>query len=611
MIKLVPVDYMPEKVPNLPSRLGPFIWYFIRQFKAQFVTILCVWGVSNAILASKPYFFKLFVEAFEMAETKDAVMGLLFVPLVVFVVLVLIIQPILAQTGNWLQAKSLPNFINLTRRQLAVYTHHHSFEYFQSDFAGRLAGKVVETPGALGEIVHNLLGGIWYAAVYFSVAIFFFSTAHWMFTAISIGWLVLYGILLAYYIPRVQIQSKQASRQRSVVRGRFVDTITNILTVKLFARARHEDSYLLEALNDTARGQEEMALTMFGMWNWLEVLTTAFWLAVIGGCIVTWQDGHITAADIAMILPLALQVTQTSWWMSEIFTTFFQKFGEVQEGMEVITKAHDVVDEAGADPMTLTKSSVCYQSVSFSYGAKDVFDGLNVSIPAGQKVGLVGPSGAGKSTFVQILLRLFDLQGGQIEIDGQNISKCTQDSLREHISVIPQMSDLLHRTIMENIRYGKLDASDEAVMEAAKKANAHDFILELVDRNGNAGYDAEVGERGVRLSGGQRQRIAIARAVLKDAPILILDEATSALDSESEKLIQDSLSELMEGKTVIAIAHRLSTIAHLDRLLVMEDGQIIEDGSHEELLEQGGHYARLWGMQSGGFIGAKETQDAT
>jgi ATP-binding cassette subfamily B multidrug efflux pump len=610
MIKLISVDYMPEKVPSLPNKVVPFIWYFISQFKTQFFAILCVWGLSNAILGSKPYFFKLFIEAFEKAETKEMIFSYILLPAGLFTLLVLIIQPILAQTGNWLQAKSIPTFVNLTRRQLAVYTHHHSFEYFQSDFAGRLAGKVVETPGAIGDIVYHLLGGIWFAVVYVAVAIFFFSTAHWVFAAISLVWLTLYAILLWHYIPKIQAQSKKGSTERSVVRGRFVDTITNILTVKLFARAQHEDSYFLESLNNTAREFEKMDLIMFWMWTWLEVLTTAFWLAVIGGMIWSWQMGFIAASDVAMILPLALQVTQTSWWMSELFTSFFQRFGEIQEGMEVITKTHDVTDKKDAGPISVNKGAIEYKNVKFSYGSKEVFENLNIEIPSGQKLGLVGPSGAGKSTLVQILLRLFDLQDGKILIDNQDISSVTQDSLRSHIAVIPQMSDLLHRTIRDNISYGRLDASEEDIIEAAKRANAHEFILELVDKEGRTAYDAEVGERGVRLSGGQRQRIAIARAILKNAPILVLDEATSSLDSESERLIQESLFDLMEGKTVIAIAHRLSTIAHLDRLLVIEDGKIVEDGSHKELLKKQGPYARLWNMQSGGFIGVDEKDAA-
>lgn len=593
---------MPEEVPRLPNRVLPFIWYFVRQFKTQFSVILIVWGLSNVLLAVMPLFFKLFVQAFEAAETTEDIWRLLAPSFITFIILLLVIQPVLAQIGNWLQAKSIPVFVNLTRRQLAVYMHHHSFEYFQSDFAGRLAGRVVETPSAMGDITYNILGPIWYGLVCLVVSTILFATMHWAFGLITLIWAFLFIILLCYYVPKIQKSSKTASENRSVVRGRFVDSISNILTVKLFARAKHEDSYLLEALDKTARGYEAMDLTLFRMWGWLEILTSIFWISVILCLVFTWQTAGMRASDVAMVLPLALQLTQTSWWMSEIFTTFFQKTGEVQEGMKIITAAHDVTDRPDAKPLKAGGSTIEYKDVKFSFDRKTVFDGLNVTIPTGQKVGLVGPSGAGKSTFVQLLLRLFDLQGGEIMIDGQNIAHVTQNSLREHIAVIPQISDLLHRSVTDNIRYGRLDATDEEIVEAAKQANAHEFILELGDKEGNTGYETHVGERGVRLSGGQKQRVAIARAILKNAPLLFLDEATSALDSESERLIQESLFALMEGKTVIAIAHRLSTIAHLDRLLVMENGKIIEDGSHDELLAKNGHYARLWSMQSGGFL---------
>ena len=604
MIKLKAVDYIEEDVPQLPEKLIPFIWYFARQMRWQLAGILLLFGLSNILIATTPYFFKLFVEVFQQAESSINIWADIAFVLGLFVGLILIIQPILAQAGNWLQAKSLPVLANIMRRQLALYMHNHSYGYFQNDFAGRLAGKVVETPMAMNHVIYTMVGAIWYASIYFIVAIILFMTANWVFIAIMLSWLLLYGVLLKYFIPRLQSQTHIASRARSVVRGRFVDTLSNILTVKLFARARHEDSYLLESLEDTADQFIKADLIMFRMWTWLEILTTAFWAAVMIALVATWQSGATSAADVAMILPLALQVTQTSWWMSEIFTQLFQKLGEVEEGMEVLTQAHDLVDKEDAKPLSVSQGEVHFDKVEFAYGDKTLFDKLDLLIPAGQKIGLVGHSGAGKSSLVQILLRLFDIQDGAIKIDDQKIADVTQDSLREHIAVIPQMSDMLHRTIADNIRYGKLDATDEEVIEAAKQANAHEFILNLEDRWGNVGYDAEVGERGVRLSGGQRQRIAIARAILKNAPILVLDEATSALDSESERLIQESLLTLMQDKTVIAIAHRLSTIAHLDRLIIMEEGKIIEDGSHEELKEkENGVYAALWGMQSGGFIG--------
>lgn len=309
------------------------------------------------------------------------------------------------------------------------------------------------------------------------------------------------------------------------------------------------------------------------------------------------MSGDLTTGNVAMIFPVTIQLTEITWKISTEFSSFFQRLGEVEEGMEAITKSHDTTDILNAADLERVNGSISFDNVSFSYDQKKVFNDFGLAIPKGQKLGLVGQSGAGKSSLVSILLRLYDIQSGSITIDGQDISKVTQESLRRNIAVIPQDTSLFHRTLMDNIRYGRLDASDAEVIEAAKKAHAHDFVSKLPD-----GYQTMVGERGVKLSGGQRQRTAIARAILKDAPILILDEATSALDSESEKAIQDSLKTLMEGKTVIAIAHRLSTIAHLDRIIVMDDGQIVEDGTHDELIKNDRHYAMLWSMQSGGFL---------
>lgn len=386
------------------------------------------------------------------------------------------------------------------------------------------------------------------------------------------------------------------------MRGRFVDILSNILTIKLFARSQHEDQYFGESISKTSDAFRENDFELWRLWTFLEVITTAIWVVTILAAVYGWQVGTVSTAQFAMILPLTLQVTQTSWWISEILTNVFQRLGEIQEGIESMIKKQHVLDKDDARALMFSKGDIEFKNVSFAYGAKNVIKNLNLKIPSGQKVGLIGESGAGKSTLVQIFLRLYDINDGHIMIDGQSIDDITQESLRDNISVIPQMSDLLHRTIRENINYGRLDASDSEIILAARKAQAHDFILELEDKQGNRAYDAEVGERGVRLSGGQRQRVAISRAILKNSPILVLDEATSALDSESEQAIQKSMLELMDGKTVLAIAHRLSTIAHLDRLLVMKDGKIIEDGSHEALIAKDGHYARLWHLQSGGFL---------
>ncbi len=596
-------DYLPSgQSKPIPSGLIPFMWHFIRQMRAQFFVIFLFFSLSAVILSFIPYFIQIFVASLESIENRDDIWAVLRWPLIAFIGLVLILQPILAQAGNYVQARTLPNFSNMIRRQLALYMHNHSYKYYQEDFAGRLAGKVIETPSAMNEIMYGLLGAILYAIILFCISFALYVDVGVIFGLIAFGWMVLYIILLVYYVPKLQKLSKTASTERSHMRGRFVDILSNILTVKLFARARYEDVYFRKSISKTARAFEKQDMKLWKFYSAMEVITTMIWLATIFAAIQGWQQDKVTTAQFAMILPLTLQVTQTSWWISEILTNLFQRLGEVQEGMETIIQEQHVLDKDDAPDLEFDKGKIEFDKVGFAHGNNQIFEDLNIEIPAGQKVGLIGASGAGKSTLVQIFLRLYDIQSGAIKIDGQSIADVTQESLRYSVSVIPQMSDLLHRTIRENINYGRLDATDEQIIEASKKARAHKFILGLEDKDGNKGYDAEVGERGVRLSGGQRQRVAIARAILKDAPILVLDEATSALDSESEQSIQESLLKLMEGKTVIAIAHRLSTIASLDRLLVMQDGKIIEDGSHNDLIAQNGYYARLWSMQSGGFL---------
>ena len=374
------------------------------------------------------------------------------------------------------------------------------------------------------------------------------------------------------------------------------------MTVKLFAREEHEDQYLLESLKNTTRSGQKMLLTNNAKNIWAEVLIALFLGSSFIAAISLWQVGAITTGDAAMAIPLALSLTNLSTWMIHVLASFFENIGQVREGMETILKGQDVQDTAGAETLKVQDGTIKIQNIGFKYTDDLVFDDLDISIAAGEKVGLIGPSGAGKTTLISLLLRLFDVQDGQIQIDGQDIRNVTQKSLREQIAVIPQSASLLHRSVRENIAFGNPDATDEQIIAAAEKANAHEFIQSLKDNKGRTGYDALIGERGVKLSGGQRQRIAIARAILKDVPILILDEATSSLDSESEHQIQSALEKLMEGKTVIAIAHRLSTINHLDRLLVMDDGKIVEDGHHEKLIQNDGLYKKLWAMQSGGFL---------
>lgn len=598
-----PDDLPSGGVESLPDRLLPFIWFFVRQAKGAFLLILLLNAAATFIEASIPWFIKVIVDAFTQYGRAISLEGALFWPAVAFVVFVMIIDPILSRVRNWVLARVQPSFTNLMRRQMALYMHRHSYRYFQDDFSGRLASKGVETSQAVMNIVQSFVTGIWYAFFTLLTTAFLFAVASPGAAGILGGWFVVYVGTLVYFIPKILKASKQTHDDVSHIRGRFVDTLSNILSVKLFARREHEDSYLLESLKKTSRSGQKMMDITNAMYIALEILRIIFLTAVFYYAVHALRGGGMSAGDAAMILPLVLRMMNVAWWMSDVMTMLFQNLGQVQEGMETITRAATVTDAPGAFRLSVKKGGIDFEKVDFSYTDRPMFTGLDLHIPAGQKVGLVGASGAGKSTLVQLLLRLYDIQGGRIAIDGQDIAATTQDSLRENIAVIPQSTELFHRSLRDNIRYGRLDASEEEIIAAARQANAHDFILDLSDRDGRTGYDAFVGERGVKLSGGQRQRIAIARAILKNAPVLILDEATSALDSESERLIQDSLWNLMQGRTVIAIAHRLSTIARLDRLIVMEQGKIVEDGTHESLLAKGGVYARLWGLQSGGFIG--------
>jgi ATP-binding cassette subfamily B multidrug efflux pump len=427
-------------------------------------------------------------------------------------------------------------------------------------------------------------------------------------------WFVCYAAMLRYFVPRLRDRSRRVSEMRSNLTGRVVDSYTNILTVKLFARAKDEDAFVQDAIvdhTDAFRDQTRMTsgyTITLTMMNALLVVTTA------SVAIWQWDEGRIQVAAVATAMPLAWQLTNIAGWVARSVTGIFENIGTVQDGMRSIDVPRQMPDLPDAKALQVTGGEIVLEDLHFDYGrirdyvtgrqgvrAPGVLHGINLTIAPGERVGLIGPSGAGKSTLVNLLLHFYDPASGRILIDGQDIAHVTQESLRAHIAMVTQDTSLLHRSIRENIRYGRRDASDAAIIEAAKKAEAHDFILGLEDWNGRRGYDAHVGERGVKLSGGQRQRVALARVILKDAPILILDEATSALDSEVEAAIQEQLDRLMEGRTVIAIAHRLSTIARMDRLIVLDRGRIVESGSHTDLLRRDGVYARLWRRQSGGF----------
>ena len=479
-----------------------------------------------------------------------------------------------------------------------------SWPFFQNDFAGRIANRVMQTAHALRESTMASIRAVWYIAVYGITAFALMTVADWRLGLPILAWFAAYVFFLRHFVPKLRELARSSSEARSLVMARVVDSYTNILTVKLFARLKDEDAYVRESIDDHqgSMGAHMEVITRFQFW-----LTAMNALLLVGTAVIglyLWSHSLVSAGIVATALPLAWQTANAAGWVSWEVTAIFENVGVVQEGMLSIAVPHSGTDRPDAKPLEVSRGEIRVENVTFGYGRKDqhVLADLSLEISPGEKIGLVGRSGAGKTTLVNLLLKFFETEKGRICIDGQDIAGVTQESLRAAIGMVTQDTSLLHRSIAANIRYGRPSATDAQVHAAAQQAQAHGFVQELVDWKGRTGYDAHVGERGVKLSGGQRQRIALARVILKDAPILVLDEATSALDSEVELAIQEQLLDLMEGKTVIAIAHRLSTIARMDRLVVLNEGKIVEAGTHDELLALGGHYEKLWRHQSGGFL---------
>ena len=496
------------------------------------------------------------------------------------------------------------NFPMLARWRMHTYLLRQSLAFFQNDMAGRLAQTVMQTALATRESVTKIIDILVYVAVYFVSAVLLVAKSDLRLALPLVGWLGAYALIAWYFVPKLKAVSQAQAEARAVMTGRVVDSYSNILSVKLFSHTDGEVAYAQGAMRDfmvTVHRQNRLStrlsMSLFAM-------NYGLLIAMAGLCIEQWRAGHVTPGAVAVSIALVQRLQGMSQWILWEVSAFFEAVGTVADGVETLGRPLTVTDSPDSKPLAVTKGEIRFEHVAFHYGrrAGGVLEDLSLVIPPQQRLGLVGPSGAGKSTITSLLLRLFDVEGGVIKIDGQDIAQAAQETLRAQIGVVTQDTSLLHRSIAENIRYGRPGASFEDVVTAAQRAHAHEFIMGLQDAKGRTGYDAHVGERGVNLSGGQRQRIAIARVLLKDAPVLVLDEATSALDSEIEAAIQESLSELMRGKTVIAIAHRLSTIARMDRLLVLDAGRIVEDGPHALLVGAGGLYARLWSRQTDGFM---------
>jgi ATP-binding cassette, subfamily B, multidrug efflux pump len=600
---LKPTD--PPERTEPPAGFVAFFWHFARQAKGLFAALFAAGFVVALLDSTIPVFMGRIVTLIT-ASPADELFAKFWPHLLGMAFVLLVARPLALTTQNLIANQAIAaNVSNRIRWQNHWYVVRQSWAFFQNDFAGRIATRVMQTGPAIRETLVAMLTSVWYILVYGTAALILLGSADPWLALPVVLWFAGYTVMLRVLVPRMRERSKESSEARSMLTGRIVDSYTNILTVKLFARAREEDAYVRDAI-DIHTGHFYRSLRLNTLFSLSLSSLNAMLVTGTGAlALILWTQGKVTVGTVAMALPLAWQIVNIAGWVAWQITSIFENIGVIQEGMMTIARPITLTDQPDAAELKITRGEIRFEDVSFGYGrATGVIENLTLTVKPGEKIGLIGRSGAGKSTLVNLLLRFFDLESGRILIDGQDIAAVTQESLRAQISMVTQDTSLLHRSIGDNIRYGRPQATEDEIVAAAKLAHAHEFILELEDWKQRKGYAAQVGERGVKLSGGQRQRVAIARVILKDAPILVLDEATSALDSEVEAAIQSSLGTLMAGKTVIAIAHRLSTIARMDRLIVLDHGRIVEQGSHDELLRHGGHYAALWRRQSGGFIDA-------
>ena len=604
--------YAPAPITEPSKQLAAFFWFYLKPvwwaFAVLTVLTLAAAGIEVAIIA----FIGRIIDLMRETSSPAAFFSEHGYELAFMAFVALIARPILSALTDLTKQQTILGPVSvLVRWRAHSYVVRQSLGFFQNDFAGRIATRVMQVGPAVRDVAANVCDVVVWVAVHWIGAFLLFFEADWR-LVVPLGiWLAGYAVTLNYFVPKIERLSGVMSEARSMLTGRIVDIYTNIMTVKLFAHTEREDAYAREAIDEhLARYQDQLRLNTI-MEAVLWTLNGTVLVGTTGLALWLWSRGEITIGAISVVTGLIIRLMNMSGWFMWTLAGIFENIGVVQESMMTISRPFSVVDVKGAKPLEVKRGAIEFENVSFDYGhTRSVGDGkpggviqnLSLHVAPSEKVGLVGRSGAGKSTLVSLLLRFHDLEQGRILIDGQDIAKVAQDSLRSQIGVVTQDTSLLHRSVRDNILYGRPDAGETQAIMAAERAHAHEFIGGLQDLHGREGYNAHVGERGVKLSGGQRQRIAIARALLKNAPVLVLDEATSALDSEVEAAIQEQLTNLMSGKTVIAIAHRLSTIAAMDRLIIMDEGRVIEEGSHAELLRRGGLYAELWRRQSGGFL---------
>lgn len=569
--------------------IKPYSWYVI-----GLLLTAAYWGINNAL---SPYVLKLIIDKVAaFSGNKSALFDAIKPYIIVYISLWVLIAMDM-RFSDWLRLKLFPYLRYDLVNNMFAYLNQHSHRYFQNNFAGSLSNKISDmTAGTIS--IFTTIDDAAAQIVGLIIAIISMLLVQPIFALILFVWAITFlGVAIVYFKP-VQDLSNIFATSKTTLVGKIVDSISNITNLRLFSRADFENQVIRNATQDTTDKDQTMQWTILKMRIYWDVSIIVLIAANLSMLVVMYSKGQVSIGDFSFVISLSLSIFYNLWYLASQFVHFAEELGKCRQALTLISEPHEITDQPDAQPLTVSQGRIEFQNVSFHYDeGAHLFKNKSVVIEPGQKIGLVGLSGSGKSTFVNLILRLFDVESGKILIDGQNIREVTQESLRENIAMIPQDVTLFHRTLMENIRYGRIDATDAEVVAASKKAHCHEFISKLPEQ-----YDALVGERGIKLSGGQRQRIAIARAMLKNAPILILDEATSALDSLTEKLIQDGLHVLMQNRTTIVIAHRLSTLSEMDRILVFEKGRIIEDGSHEELLKIPSHYSRMWKMQAGGFL---------